>query len=72
MASKTDWEFTSDCEDEGYTTKVTNDNHLKYLKKKVVQCINDSNDFSAEFHHVPGKPAKLRLSFGEISGECLI
>ena len=55
MASEAD--FASDS-DEGFRTKVS-DKHLVYLKERIIQCIADSNNISAEVQHEQGKPAKL-------------
>ena len=60
MASET--EFTSDS-NEGFKTKISDD-HLVSLKDKIIQCLTESNDISAEIQHEQGKPATLFVMLG--------
>ena len=60
MACETD--FTSDS-DEGFKTKISDD-HLVALKDKIIQCLTDSKDMSAEIQHEQGKPATLFVTLG--------
>ena len=44
-------------------TKVS-DRHLQFVKSRLIHHISESNDFSAEIHHVRGQPAQMVFSIG--------
>ena len=64
MASET--ELTSDSE-EGNNTQLS-DQHMEYLKEKIIQHIIETDIVSAEIKREPGKPAKLVMTFGSKPG----
>ena len=69
MASERASESYLGSDSDDLTVTKVSDRHLQFLKSRILHYISQTNDFSAEIHHVRGQPAQVVFSIGTKSGK---